>query len=208
MYIENNIIYADDYKVLYKRSTNSLVGKSAELLFTFWGANGERLANPQYEDESYFYEKFDVSEIREKKFSEIEEYISSNDINAIIFNDQSVSLSKERRASILEGANAKMIIGEKTINFWYEGSKITMPIEMVVEILVKWESYDYDVMVVKEGHIEAIKLLDDGDSIETYDYRFGYPEKLVFNYNFGNEEEAIEEPVEEVDEYIHDHRKK
>lgn len=197
MYIENNIIYSDDYKVLYKRSTNSLVGKSAELLFTFWGANGERLAKPQYEDESYFYEKFDVSELQQSKIDEINDYAKSEELNSIIFNGETKFLTKERRAELLRIAEVKKSLGEEVIHFWYEGEQIALPLDVVIGILLKWESYEFDVQNIIEGHIEAVKALEDGEAINAYDYRSNYPEKPEIAFEMDVPEEK---PVEEGEE--------
>lgn len=83
------------------------------------------------------------------------------------------------------------------MHFWYEGEQITLPLDVVIGVLLKWESYEFDVQNVIEGHIEAIKALEDGEAINAYDYRSNYPEKPEIAFEMDVPEE---EPVEEGEE--------
>lgn len=197
MRIDKKVIYADEGKVLYKRSTNTFIGKSVQLTVTSWSSTGEKLAKPQWEDESYFYEKFDVSELQQTKIAEINDYAKSEELNSIIFNGETKFLTKERRAELLRIAEVKKSLGEEVIHFWYEGEQVALPLDVVIGVLLKWESYEFDVQNIIEGHIEAVKALEDGEAINAYDYRSNYPEKpeIVFEMDV-----LEEEPVEEGEE--------
>ena len=58
---------------------------------------------------------------------------------------------------------------------------LAIPVASALQMLAALELYALDCYNVTQAHIAAVRLLDDMEALEGYDYTSGYPEKLVFN---------------------------
>ena len=76
--------------------------------------------------------------------------------------------------------NAAELLGEKEITFVVEGVQVTLAIKEVRVILARIQRYADACYIVTEGHKRAVRALENVEAVERYDYKTGYPEKLIF----------------------------
>lgn len=125
-------------------------------------------------------EYISVEEAREILIDAIKEYDSSSNVNLISVSGLDIWLDKDTRVGLVNSCNAEESEGRSETSVWYNGVKLTFPIEQLKVMLNKLEVYAKECFNVTQLHVANVSLLETVEDIEAYDYKSGYPEKLVF----------------------------
>lgn len=105
----------------------------------------------------------------------IELYSSSKSINSFIYKDKEYWLDKGNRACLWNISNSslgnvELVLGDEVVSI----SPSTLK-----SFLVNLESYAYKCYVNTFKHLQAIKNLYHPKDVFNYDYKTGYPDKIV-----------------------------
>lgn len=119
-----------------------------------------------------FYPTYLYLPILSKK---IEMYDRSDEVNSFIFKGNKYWLDKQQRSCMKTVAesgleNVEVILGD---------FNMVLPAEILKQLILQLEAYAYKCYVVTAKHQQNIKSLQSIEDILNYDYKAGYPEKLV-----------------------------
>lgn len=120
-----------------------------------------------------------VNKMRELKFEEIKKYDSSDNVNSFIFKGIDMWLDKETRNGLIMRLNAEKAVGKTETTLWFGTMSFNLGIDDGLKILTLLEVYAsacYDQTAI---HVAAVKALEDIEDIFNYDYKSGYPQKVV-----------------------------
>ena len=71
--------------------------------------------------------------------------------------------------------------GKETSTLWFGNLKLDISPDAAIQMLSALELYALECYNVTAEHKAKVKAMSDIDSINSYDYTIGYPEKLKFN---------------------------
>lgn len=177
--------------------TNALVGK--QLLHVYADNEGEDKTVEVIEGYNYLVSARQVSDgvfeviltdqaptpqtIREKLIAEIEAYDTSSSVNSFMLGDRQMWLDKATRVGLANSIGIEKAAGKETTTLWFDTVQYEIPVDTALQMLAALELYALDCYNVTQSHIASVRLLDNVETLEDYDYTAGYPEKLVFDLN-------------------------
>lgn len=106
---------------------------------------------------------------------------SSPAVNSFTLAGTRMWLDKATRVGLANSVNIEKAAGKDMTMLWFDGVQYGIPVDSALQMLAALELYALDCYNVTQAHIAAVRLLDDMEALEGYDYTTGYPEKLVFN---------------------------
>lgn len=121
--------------------------------------------------------------IREKLIAEIEAYDTSSSVNSFMLGDRQMWLDKATRVGLANSIGIEKAAGKETTTLWFDTVQYEIPVDTALQMLAALELYALDCYNVTQSHIASVRLLDNVETLEDYDYTAGYPEKLVFDLN-------------------------
>lgn len=124
--------------------------------------------------------QYKVSELKKMKVIEIENYDKSEAIDSFTLNNTSIWFDKAMRVGLMNSLNIEKQDGKSETYLWYKGELLVLSIEEIIEILRQVELYALTCYNVTQHHIANINRLTTKEAIEMYDFKAGYPEKLIF----------------------------
>lgn len=119
---------------------------------------------------------------REKEFK-IEEIIrhdSSPEVNCFYIEDQELWLDKVTTVGLKLRFDAEIASGQTNTTLWYEGIPFNLELANAVQMLNAIELYASACYDNTQMHIATVKSMEMIDDVKSYDYRTGYPDKLIF----------------------------
>lgn len=131
------------------------------------------------------------------KLRDLHEYDESNAVNVcfIRYGGQVITYwaDKHERDALKSAIRDCIALGRKEyrLDLREKGFSITLPCELLLQMLAALEVYATECYNKTTDHEFAIKALTTKDEMEAYDFTVGYPEKLVFNLD-GEEPEEEE----------------
>lgn len=132
-------------------------------------------------------EKVLIERARRRKLDELHKYDESKEVNDCIIVYQGNELhywADKHERDALKSAIRDCIALSRTeyrLDLREFGMSISIPCELLLQMLSALEVYAIDCYNKTTDHLFAVQALDNIDSIENYDYRKGYPSMLVFN---------------------------
>lgn len=121
--------------------------------------------------------------VRGKLLSEIEAYDKSEAVNSFTLADKQMWIDKSTRVGLVNSIGIEKAAGKETTTLWFDAVQYEIPVDTALQMLAALELYALDCYNITQAHIATVKLLDDIGMLMEYDYRTGYPDKLVFNLN-------------------------
>lgn len=121
-----------------------------------------------------------IEDYRRSKIEEIETFDSSLEVNCFYINNQELWLDKSTRVGLKLRFDAEIASGQINTTLWYEGIPFNLDLANAVQMLNAIELYASACYDNTQMHIANVNTLNSIDSIEYYDYKQGYPEKLKF----------------------------
>lgn len=106
---------------------------------------------------------------------------SSPAVNSFTLAGTRMWLDKATRVGLANSVNIEKAAGKDMTMLWFDGVQYGIPVDSALRMLAALELYALDCYNVTQAHIAAVRLLDEMEALEGYDYTSGYPEKLVFN---------------------------
>lgn len=102
-------------------------------------------------------------------------YDQSDNVNSFIYKGNKYWLDKQQRSCMKTVAES----GLKEIEIVFGDIAIVLPSEFVKQFILQLEAYAYKCFVITAKHQKAIKSLDNIQDIINYNYKAGYPDKIV-----------------------------
>jgi hypothetical protein len=117
---------------------------------------------------------------KEYKIEEILRHDSSLEVNCFYIEGQEIWLDKATRVGLKLRFDAEIACGRTNTILWYEGVSFNLELANAVQMLNAIEIYASACYDNTQMHIANVKVMENIEEIEKYDYRVGYPEKLKF----------------------------
>ena len=114
------------------------------------------------------------------KISEIITYDKSSDVNEFFVGGMSMWLSREERIVIKDRFEREIEKGITQTKLRYQGLVLELDPVTGVYMVNALSSYADACFDVTEDHKLNVSNLDSIESVNTYDYTIGYPDKLTF----------------------------
>lgn len=121
-----------------------------------------------------------IGDYRRDKIREIIKFDSSPEVNCFYIENQEMWLDKATRVGLKLRFDAEIASGHINTTLWYEGIPFNLELVNAVQMLNAIELYASACYDNTQMHIANVNALNSIDSIEDYDYKHGYPEKLKF----------------------------
>ena len=127
-----------------------------------------------------------IEDYRRDKIREIERYDSSDEVNKCYIKTAGKELSywanKSERSSLKSAVNDCITMNRNTYRLDLRdiGLSVDIDCNKLLEMLSALEVYAIDCYNKTTDHIFNVNNLTTIEEIENYDYRLGYPEKLIF----------------------------
>ena len=208
MKINNNIITAEDGKILKRISDGILFGKFISLGYTYY-INNVLLDTPKLEkpedyeevdeeadivDNSSAQEQSEVTSQNDIKVETTEElqpyldemiqtiteYDSSENVNCFYINDQKEWFTVGVRNTYKNSIEAAELLGDENISFVVNQEVITLKTSDAKLMLAKVQRYADNCSIITAKHKIDVAKLTSSDAIKAFDYKSGYPDKLNF----------------------------
>ena len=120
-----------------------------------------------------------VNKMKELKIDEIMEYDSSSNVNSFTYLGVDMWLDKDTRNGLIMRLNAEKAVGKTETTLWFGTMSFTLGIDEGLQLLTLIELYASACYDNTARHIAAVEALDDVEDIFNYDYKTGYPQKIV-----------------------------
>ena len=128
-----------------------------------------------------------IEDYRRDKIREIERHDSSPEVNKCYIktagNELSYWANKSERSSLKSAVNDCIVMNRNTYRLDLRdlGLSVDIDCNKLLEMLSALEVYAIDCYNKTTDHIFNVNGLTTIEEIENYDYRSGYPEKLIFD---------------------------
>lgn len=125
-------------------------------------------------------------EAKRRKLSELNEYDNSSEVNDCIIVYQGHTLhywaSKNERNDLKNAVRDCISMGryEYRLDLRDKGISITLPCELLLQMMAALEIYAIDCYNKTTDHEYAIRALTTLEEVESYNFKVDYPEKLRF----------------------------
>lgn len=117
---------------------------------------------------------------KEHMIDDILRHDSSIEVNGFYIDGKEMWLDKATRVGLKLRFDAEITSGQTNTTLWYEGMQFPLELTMAVQMLNAIELYASACYDNTQAHIANVKAIEDIESLKSYDYRTGYPEKLRF----------------------------
>lgn len=116
-----------------------------------------------------------------KIIRKINKYDTSADVNSFYLNGLQVWLDKSTRVGLMNSLTIEKNTGKESSTLWFGNLKLDISPDAAIQMLSALELYALECYNVTAEHKAKIKAISDINSINSYDYTIGYPDKLKFN---------------------------
>ena len=109
----------------------------------------------------------------------IGQYDTSKAVNSFVLDGKEMWLPKDTRVGLRNSVSVEKDAGRTETTLWYGGVSYVVPIDMALALLSQLELYALTCYNVTESHKVAIMAMDSVEDITAYDYKTGYPDRMV-----------------------------
>lgn len=149
--------------------------------------NGEDITNPTHiqliEAGWVYYNPIihNVSIVKTNKLNELIVFDKSKDVNSFFVGDIQAWIDRDARVSLMNSTQILKNAGRENTVLWLNGNAFSINCESLIQMLSALEIYALQCYNVTEQHKANVNNLETVEEIKNYDFKVGYPEKLVFN---------------------------
>ena len=149
--------------------------------------NGEDVTNPthiQLIEAGWVYYNpviHNVSIVKTNKLNELVVFDKSKDVNSFFIGETQAWIDRDTRVSLMNSTQILKNAGHENTTLWLNGQSFTVPCDALIQMLGALEIYALQCYNVTEQHKANVNNLSNLENINEYDFKVGYPEKLVFN---------------------------
>ena len=164
---ENNSIQEDGNAI--QEDSNTVNAEETEQILTVSAAQ-------------YVTDESDVlSQKKNAVLNEIVEYYNSSDVKSFSLGEDSFWIEDSVRLSIRYTSEIKKKNGEESSKIWNGDKCYDIPIDSIIGIIDSLHIYSDKCYNVMKNHKLNVLSLESEEEILNYDYKCGYPEKLIFD---------------------------
>lgn len=169
--IDGKTVIKSRNKIIITKNGLSTYNPTEEMLF----ADGwvEYVAPEPTEEEL-------LDKARENKLREIKRYDSSPAVNEFTIAEMPVWLDKSTRVGLKLRFESELEEGLTETTLWYNNVQFPLDLDMAIRMLHMIEIYASKCYDMTQQHLANVSNLETIEEVQSYDYRTGYPEKLVF----------------------------
>lgn len=165
--------------LLYNYQNNPVEYADAMLEYQQWRVYCKEAAR------IFFGIELTLDDIKERKIVEIEAYDNSDAVNSfdIVVNGQTMVawLTPEKRSDYKNSLDSAELLGMPEVHPVFNGVTLTIPTQTAKMALAKIQIYANQCYGVTAQHKAAVNALTSVTEVEVYEYKTGYPERLVFD---------------------------
>lgn len=148
-------------------------------------------ANPGTTPSEVWFMKVDVDDVyiptdeeilfaaKIAKSQRIEAYDNSDDINSFTFEQTVGWIDVPTRSNYRNSVEAATLLEERDITFELSDKFFTMSVVTANRLLAKVQRYADACAIITRGHLATVESLTKLDEVNNYEYKVGYPDKLV-----------------------------
>jgi hypothetical protein len=126
-----------------------------------------------------------LEQAKQRKIAEIEVYDASDAVNGFIIRTEGGDITEwldtEKRNNAFRAIDSAKKLDDESISFAIGDIPVTLSVTTAEIYLARVEKYAVTCTNVTARHKAAINALGTVEAVEWYDYRTGYPEKLIFS---------------------------
>ena len=111
----------------------------------------------------------------------IEKYDISSSVNVFELNGMQTWLDKATRVGLVNSINVTKRAGGQKIELWLGNYKLELDCNKAIELLSKIEMYAMNCFNVTSLHKKQVSEFSNIEDFLNYDYKSGYPDKLIIN---------------------------
>lgn len=111
----------------------------------------------------------------------IEKYDISSYVNEFELNGMQTWLDKATRVGLMNSINVTQRAGGQKIELWLGNYKLELDCNKAIELLSKIEMYAMNCFNVTSLHKKQVSEFSNIEDFLNYDYKSGYPNKLIIN---------------------------
>lgn len=111
----------------------------------------------------------------------IEKYDTSSSVNGFELNGMQTWLDKATRVGLVNSINVTQRAGGQKIELWLGNYKLELDCNKAIELLFKIEMYAMNCFNVTSIHKKQVSEFSNIEDFLNYDYKSGYPDKLIIN---------------------------
>ena len=175
--VKKNIIYGrysnDDQLAIMLNNTTEDYARMQE-----WRNFATEIA--RLVDEDGYIASTELEVAKNKKYAEIAMYDSSTNVNEFYLSGKGLWLDKATRVGLGLRFNAELKADKETTTLWQNGVPYTLPLTNAIAMLDAIELYASACYDKTQEHYRRVLEMSDVESVKSYDYTQGYPEKLNF----------------------------
>lgn len=119
--------------------------------------------------------------MRKAMLSYIEKYDISSSVNVFELNGMQTWLDKATRVGLMNSINVTQRAGDQKIELWLGNYKLELDCNKAIELLSKIEMYAMNCFNVTSMHKKQVSEFSNIEDFLNYDYKSGYPDKLIIN---------------------------
>ena len=119
--------------------------------------------------------------MRKAMLSYIEKYDISSSVNGFELNGMQTWLDKATRVGLMNSINITQRAGGQKIELWLGNYKLELDCNKAIELLSKIEMYAMNCFNVTSIHKKQVSEFSNIEDFLNYDYKSGYPDKLIIN---------------------------
>lgn len=131
-----------------------------------------------------------LEDAKKEMIDNIDRYDSSNSVNAFIVSDSEHGVSfegwftPEERSNYRSSIDAAKLLGVSALTFFIGDVQMEVTPTQAEYMLAQIQLYADQCFVVTKQHKIAVEELETIEEVDEYQYREGYPSKIVFQYPF------------------------
>lgn len=119
-----------------------------------------------------------ISQAKDEKLDQIDEYDQSSNVNLFYLAGQPMWLDAQTRQTLRISIESYQAMGIDNVTKWFGGQQFTFPIQAWLTMLNALEVYAAEALNVTEAHKATVQAMTNLQDIQNFDVTTGYPEKL------------------------------
>ena len=131
--------------------------------------------------EIYVQPEKSIQQVRRETISSVTNYDKSINVNSFFIGDIQAWIDRDTRVSLMNSTNILKNMGQETTTLWLNNTPYVLNCDLLIQMLGALELYALQCYNVTEQHKAKINAFESIEEIKNYDFKVGYPEKLVFN---------------------------
>ena len=122
-----------------------------------------------------------ISDAKREMIEHIDEYDRSSSVNGFTINGAIEGwLTPDERSNYKSSIDAAKLLGVETLSFFIGDNVFELPTETAERMLAQIQLYADQCFIVTKQHKIAVENLDDIESVDSFEYAEGYPQKINF----------------------------